>query len=754
MKTPIEFIRKLGVQISIYLDDILLRSKSLLQSLQDRDLVMFILEKLGLVVNLKKSVLTPSKQMEYLGFTLDSQKMEIRLSNVKAESLWELCKSTISHPSLTLRELCSLIGKLYAVNHAMLLAPLQVRSLQAVCTKAQKAMLQYGSMLILNQDCLIELEWWLRNLPLLKGKGVALEEPDLILFSDAATSAGWGAHTLGGPQTGGSWLKEEVLSLNINEMELIAAERAIKTFTRNFQSCADFHRQHNSLVIPKQNGGYEKSKFEPHSEKNLALCRAKSFLNNRPLDSLKRKSNCGPTLASGGKRRRLASQWRSVQPNYPENGNTHSGRFRFPCNASDDSLLELGTRPESGKDKCASSKLERALPLPVPTFLPHTQGTQKSTGSTSGESYSDSSTLARPIMVPILVEYVSQCPIPTPSGPRPVDKPHGRTSPHVDFQEVETGSVSHFEQRLVGKGFSAQAANIISNCRRTSTAKSYKPCWNRWLSWCHRRDADPFTAPVEVLINFLTDMFNAGLKYRTLGCYRSAISAYHDQIQGLPIGESKEISKFMSGVNNLRPPVPKFCTIWDVNAPISFLKSLGDDSDLSWRVMNQKLAALLAIVNFQRASDLHILSTEFMSVTYDEVIFQFRKPPKQHRKQGVCPPPVFFKAAPVEEGLCPYNSIVHYIALTNEARSISGETSLFLSHMKPHNAVSKDTIRRWLKEVLEKSNIDTSIFQGHSFRHASSSMAKKKGATITQILSRGGWSNAKTFLTHYNKPIQ
>ena len=72
---------------------------------------------------------------------------------------------------------------------------------------------------------------------------------------------------------------------------------------------------------------------------------------------------------------------------------------------------------------------------------------------------------------------------------------------------------------------------------------------------------------------------------------------------------------------------------------------------------------------------------------------------------------------------------------------------------KPQKPVSTDTISRWLKTVLEKSGIDTSVFKGHSARAASASAAAKCKVPLSTILDNAGWSNAITFGRFYRKPI-
>ena len=126
-----------------------------------------------------------------------------------------------------------MIGKLQAVNHAITLTPLQLRNLQRLSIIAQRNLLNYESMIMLTKDCLTDLKWWIQSLTLLKGKPFRLDHPDMTLFSDAASSTGWGACTEEGLRAGGPWTIYESQNLHINQMELIAAERAIKAFTKD-----------------------------------------------------------------------------------------------------------------------------------------------------------------------------------------------------------------------------------------------------------------------------------------------------------------------------------------------------------------------------------------------------------------------------------------------------------------------------------------------------------------------------------------
>ena len=100
--------------------------------------------------------------------------------------------------------------------------------------------------------------------------------------------------------------------------------------------------------------------------------------------------------------------------------------------------------------------------------------------------------------------------------------------------------------------------------------------------------------------------------------------------------------------------------------------------------------------------------------------------------------------------LCIVNTLSVYLQRTEQLRNSS---KLFISTVKPHKAVSKDTISRWIKVTLGLAGIDGNVFKPHSTRAAATSAAKRKGVIVSDILNVAGWSNEKTFARFYNKPL-
>ena len=72
LKPVAAFLRKRGVRLVIYLDDILLIGSSVEETHRFTEMTMSLLESLGFIINKEKSNLNPTKIITFLGFTINS----------------------------------------------------------------------------------------------------------------------------------------------------------------------------------------------------------------------------------------------------------------------------------------------------------------------------------------------------------------------------------------------------------------------------------------------------------------------------------------------------------------------------------------------------------------------------------------------------------------------------------------------------------------------------------------------------------
>ena len=150
LKIPITVLRRIQIKIIIYLYDMLLMSQTINCLQIARDTLIFLLQSLGFVINLQKTVLVPLQKIEFLGLEIDS---------VRNEKLKLKCQKLISNPRMTLGKVTSLLGFLFSTKQGVLPATLQIRFLQQQQKGAIKNNFSYQSAMYLNQDSIQELQW-------------------------------------------------------------------------------------------------------------------------------------------------------------------------------------------------------------------------------------------------------------------------------------------------------------------------------------------------------------------------------------------------------------------------------------------------------------------------------------------------------------------------------------------------------------------------------------------------------------------
>lgn len=254
------------------------------------------------------------------------------------------------------------------------------------------------------------------------------------------------------------------------------------------------------------------------------------------------------------------------------------------------------------------------------------------------------------------------------------------------------------------------------------------------------------------VIEFLTDLYDKGHGYSSINVARSSLSSLGITLESHTAGSHPLVARFLKGVFNIRPPQSRYSSIWDVNAVLSYLRTLSPVRHLSLKDLTLKLVMLMALTNAARIDTVNKLSVTNVLKLKSEFVVNIDGLLKQSRPGSLCSN-LSFKAFPPDRRLCIYFALKEYLARTKHLRS-ENVTKLLISYVKPHQAVTKDTVARWVKTVMIRSGIDVKVFGPHSVRTAATSKASEKCVPIQEILRVAGWSNAGTFAKFYKKPIQ
>ena len=172
--------------------------------------------------------------------------MTLAVSQEKVDKLISLCQTVLNIKEVSLQDLSSLIGQLIATSSAVTPACLQTRYLMIWQIQELKYSYSYTSKTQLYNLRRKELEWWIENLKINKGKSILTTQPDMIIQTDASL-AGWGAHCQG-IRTGGAWTQEGT-SFHINVLELKAIYLDVLTFTTNKKSSHIHFQIDNTCAI-------------------------------------------------------------------------------------------------------------------------------------------------------------------------------------------------------------------------------------------------------------------------------------------------------------------------------------------------------------------------------------------------------------------------------------------------------------------------------------------------------------------------
>jgi len=247
LKPIAALLRQMGVRLIVYIDDILLLAESRELAEEHAKGLWYLLECLGSIIHPHKSVLTPAQYIEFLGISVDSAQMELKLPAEKIKKIRAEARKMAQQPRVSARSLSRLLGKMNATTQVIPPAPLFYRHLQMTLTEAlDKGGQNYETEISLPLDCVEELLWWDNHMSKWNGKSMVRRDVDLVIESTASLR-GWGA-VCSHQRTGGPWSKQEV-QMHINCLELLAATLALKTFAKGKSGISILLRMDNTTAV-------------------------------------------------------------------------------------------------------------------------------------------------------------------------------------------------------------------------------------------------------------------------------------------------------------------------------------------------------------------------------------------------------------------------------------------------------------------------------------------------------------------------
>ena len=263
LKPVISLLRRNGIRLLIYLDDFLIVNSSQDGLISDIRTVTHILESLGFIINVKKSILEPTHSLEFLGLTLDSVNLTLSVPRDKIALISKKAKILSATNSVSVRDLAKFLGLTNSICRALLPGKLFCRALQFDMNENLNTTGSYDSYCTLSPKSKTELHIWRKAMWSWNGRNLLPPEPDFT-FSCDASQQGWGAVHKGN-RVSGLWSLTETKE-HINFLELKAIFLGLKAFFSSQENCHILIHSDNRTAISYLNklGG-------THSEKLCSL---------------------------------------------------------------------------------------------------------------------------------------------------------------------------------------------------------------------------------------------------------------------------------------------------------------------------------------------------------------------------------------------------------------------------------------------------------------------------------------------------
>ena len=304
--------------------------------------------------------------------------------------------------------------------------------------------------------------------------------------------------------------------------------------------------------------------------------------------------------------------------------------------------------------------------------------------------------------------------------------------------------------KLRKQGYDKETVDLILDAWRPSTKKVYTTYLRKWAVFCVSTGVRLMSPTLAQACRFLKNLEREGLGYGAVNAARSALSAILPHFEGCQFGRHPTVSWLLKGVYHRKPPQARYTCFWNVTKVFQLLKSWGRNRELTLKLLTMKLVVLLLLVTSQRGQTILALSLDGLGLS-EQAVFRLKVLLK-HNRLGDRLDTLVLKPYHHSARLCVVRTLKEYVQRTEKIRG--NVKQLVISFMRPHKAVSRDTLARWTLSVLAKAGIDTEKYKSHSMRGASTSAAHRLGLSVNQIMRQAGWHSVESFSRFYNKDLE
>ena len=177
--------------------------------------------------------------------------------------------------------------------------------------------------------------------------------------------------------------------------------------------------------------------------------------------------------------------------------------------------------------------------------------------------------------------------------------------------------------------------------------------------------------------------------YSSVSTATSVLSTIIKTENDIPFGELPLVCRFLKGVFNLRPALPKYYTTWDVSVVLKYIKSLKVLTQCDLKNLSYRLGILLCITTGQEDQTLFYMNIDLMKFEADKGTIFVTELLKQSHPGHHLEPMVILRYP--DQEICVLSHLEQYIEKTKDLRKYQ---NLLISFVKHHKRITTSTISR------------------------------------------------------------
>ena len=219
--------------------------------------------------------------------------------------------------------------------------------------------------------------------------------------------------------------------------------------------------------------------------------------------------------------------------------------------------------------------------------------------------------------------------------------------------------------------------------QRDGTRKQYCTYITAWLKYCSDCNISQVNPKLQQVLDFLT-LQSKRVGYSAVATARGALSSFI-KVDGVKVGDHPLVSRFMTGLFNQNPALPRYSETWDPQIVLNHLKTFPAIDDMSLKQLTLKLVMLMALLSAQRVQTLQSLSLEEMSTLTWKVClshlfcFETNNCQKGQNRHLL---PITFHSYPLDKTLCIVELLSAYVKRTAPLKKETKQ--LLICHAEPH----------------------------------------------------------------------